>query len=207
MSVQEFLRNDFRLENEELIRLLAEDAKIEPVKRGCKLIESGELPVYFMVLVEGVYRGYLLDEDGVDVTDCLAFSRGDVVMGCNQIGQPSIINIEMVTNGEVLMIPMATVLALMEESAELWRLQNHFLQEGLMRHWNSKMLMLRCSAMERYQWFLEQYPGLINVVNNKHIASFLGMTPVTLSRLRRQLRQAEQERGEESPEETGLDET
>ena len=43
--------------------------------------------------------------------------------------------------------------------------------------------------MERYQWFLARYPGLISTVNNKHIASFLGMTPVTLSRLRRQVRE------------------
>jgi hypothetical protein len=50
--------------------------------------------------------------------------------------------------------------------------------------------------MERYQCFLKYYPDLINIVNNKHIASFLGMTPVTLSRLRHQLRQAERERGE-----------
>lgn len=197
MGVQEVLRNDFHLENEELIRLLAEEAKIEPVKRGCKLLEIGEIPDYFMVLMKGIYRGYLLDEDGGDVTDCLAFSHGDIVMGCNQVGQPSIINIEMVTNGEVLMIPMATVLALMEASPELWRLQNQFLQEALMRHWNCKMLMLRCSAMERYQCFLKYYPGLIDVVSNKHIASFLGMTPVTLSRLRRQLRQAEQEKSKD----------
>lgn len=197
MGVQEVLRNDFHLENEELIRLLAEEAKIEPVKRGCKLLEIGEIPDYFMVLMKGIYRGYLLDEDGGDVTDCLASSHGDIVMGCNQVGQPSIINIEMVTNGEVLMIPMATVLALMEASPELWRLQNQFLQEALMRHWNCKMLMLRCSAMERYQCFLKYYPGLIDVVSNKHIASFLGMTPVTLSRLRRQLRQAEQEKSKD----------
>ena len=192
MSIQEFLRNEFHLENDEVIRRLEEDAKIEMVKRGCKLVENGEVPAYLMVLLEGVYRGYLLDEEGIDVTDCLAFRRGDIVMGCNHLGQPSIINIEMVTNGEILMIPMTTVLPLLETSPELWRLYNQFLQEGLVRHWNCKMLLLRCSAMERYQRFLEQYPGLIDVVNNKHVASFLGMTPVTLSRLRRQLRQAEE---------------
>ena len=43
--------------------------------------------------------------------------------------------------------------------------------------------------MGRYQWFLKKYPGLIDEVSNKHIASFLGMTPVTLSRLRQKLKE------------------
>ena len=47
------------------------------------------------------------------------------------------------------------------------------------------------SAMQRYQWFLEEYPGIIHRVSHKYIASFLGMTPVTLSRLRKTLREEE----------------
>lgn len=38
--------------------------------------------------------------------------------------------------------------------------------------------------MERYQWFLRRYPELADVVSIKHIASFLCMSPVSLSRLR-----------------------
>lgn len=196
MNVQEFLRDNFHLENEEVIRLFTKEAKIESVKRGRKLLESGEIPTYFMVLIKGICRGYLLHEDGFDMTDCFAFSCGDVIMGCNRVGKPSLINIEMASDGEILMIPLATVLAEMDRSPELWRIQNQLLQEALMRQWNCKVMLLRCSAMERYQCFLKYYPGLINVVNNKHIASFQGMTPVTMSRLRRQLRQAERENDE-----------
>lgn len=51
-----------------------------------------------------------------------------------------------------------------------------------------KQVLAQCTALQRYQWFLEEYPGIIDQVNNKYIASFLGMTPVSLSRLRRELR-------------------
>ena len=47
------------------------------------------------------------------------------------------------------------------------------------------MILYRTTAMERYEWFLNYYPGLIDVVPHKYIASFLDMTPVTLSRLRK----------------------
>ena len=36
------------------------------------------------------------------------------------------------------------------------------------------MLLYQCSAMERYQWFLDHYPGLEQVVSGKHVASFIG---------------------------------
>ena len=56
-------------------------------------------------------------------------------------------------------------------------------------HWEIKTITTQHTAIERYQWFLKAYPGLIDHVSNKHIASFLGMTPVTLSRLRRAIRE------------------
>lgn len=56
-------------------------------------------------------------------------------------------------------------------------------------HWELKRVLNSCTAVQRYQWFLEEYPGLIDRVSNKYIASFLGMTPVTLSWLRRTLRE------------------
>lgn len=46
-----------------------------------------------------------------------------------------------------------------------------------------------------YRRFLKEYPGLIDAVSNKHVASFLGMTPVPLSRLRRKLREEPAEEG------------
>ncbi len=56
-------------------------------------------------------------------------------------------------------------------------------------HWEIKTMICRNNAMQRYQWFLKTYPRLVDRISNKHVASFLGITPVTLSRLRRTLRE------------------
>lgn len=49
-------------------------------------------------------------------------------------------------------------------------------------------MLCHTTAMERYRWFLDEYPGLIDRAPHRHIASFLNVTPVTLSRLRREER-------------------
>lgn len=81
------------------------------------------------------------------------------------------------------------------QSAELQQLYSSYLLEKLKLERELKLLLGISSAMERYQWFLRRYPELADVVSIKHIASFLCMSPVSLSRLRGQLRK----RGEEPP--------
>ena len=82
-----------------------------------------------------------------------------------------------------------------QQSAELQQLYSSYLLEKLKLERELKLLLGISSAMERYQWFLRRYPELADVVSIKHIASFLCMSPVSLSRLRGQLRK----RGEEPP--------
>ena len=185
----ERVTEDLYISQEPVLQELLADTKPEYVKKGTLLIEAGEVQAQLPVLIKGVLRGFLLDAEGRDITDCFAFRPGDIAAGCNVLGGPSQISMEAVTDCQVLLLPMTVVQEEMEQNMEALRLYNRYLVEALQRHWEGKMLMHRFSAMQRYQWFLQTYPGLIDTVCNKHIASFLGMTPVTLSRLRRQLRE------------------
>lgn len=188
VEIQEFLKNELHLTDPKQLRQLMEDAKMEYIPAGTFLVRSGELQACIPFLLDGVFRGFLVDEEGRDITDCFACRRGDILMGCNELGTPSSISIEAVTDGLVLFLSVESVMKQM--ASQVWLLQkyNDYLIDALRRHWEEKMLLNRCQAMQRYLWFLKTYPGLIDVVSNKHVASFLGMTPVTLSRLRRQMR-------------------
>lgn len=84
------------------------------------------------------------------------------------------------------------MLELREQYSEIVELYNRFLISALNEHWKLKQVLVQYSAIQRYQWFMKEYPGLIDRVSNKHIASFLGMTPVTLSRLRRVIKGEQQ---------------
>jgi len=186
-----FLRKWLNLTDKMAQQTLIHAAQIIFLEENSIVLETGETQEVVNVLVSGVIRGFLLDADGRDTTDCFVYKPGDVVMGCNPLGKPSQISMETMSECTIMTIPLNVVMTLMDACPELLHIYNRYLAEALERHWEEKMLMNRCSAMERYQWFLRRYPGLIQTVSNKHIASFLGMTPVTLSRLRRKLRDKE----------------
>ena len=46
-----------------------------------------------------------------------------------------------------------------------------------------------CTAKMKYQWFLKTHPGMENRIPDRHIAAFLRMSPVTLSQIKRRLRE------------------
>lgn len=153
------------------------------------LIREGEQQEHFVFLLEGVLRGFFLDINGREITDCIAFQCGTPAMSTVILQEPSVISIEAVTPCELLAIEAQALQRLLQQNTELVWIYNAYLQQALQTHWQIKTMVCQHTAMERYQWFLQAYPGLIDQMNNKHIASFLGMTPVTLSRLRRTLRE------------------
>ena len=182
-----FFAETFGFRDPELIQGLSKASVLENVKRGTILTQIGERPVSVMFLMEGIVRGYIVDENGQEMTDCFAHRSGDVLIGCSGLETPSLIAFETLTPCTILRVSTETLNQLMQSHPEMILAYSHNLMEALLRHWEIKRILYQ-PAMQRYRWFLENYPSLIDQISNKHIASFLGITPVTLSRLRRQLR-------------------
>ena len=87
-------------------------------------------------------------------------------------------------------LPLAQLAPFLQEP-ELVRLYLEFQRDSLRKHWRNKLMLVQYTAQERYLWFVKEYPGVIDKMSHKHIASFLGMTTVSLSRIRRSLRDGE----------------
>lgn len=183
MDAEHFLRTVLGVRNEDLLREVCAMANVTDVAKGTMLARIGEPQTHIFFLLEGVFRGFFLDIDGREITDCLGYRSGDVAMasfGLNNLAQ---VNIEMMTAGKVMSLPAAGLGALMRKYPEVLVLYNRLLTEALALNWEMKIVLYQRTAMERYEWFLEKYPGLIDRISNKYIASFLRMNPVTFSRL------------------------
>lgn len=106
-----------------------------------------------------------------------------------ELNVPSPMAIEILEEGTFFCISISTVLELQKKYLEITLFYNQLLVKALNEHWRLKQVLNQYTATQRYQWFLKEYPGLIYRVKDKFIASFLGMTPVTLSRLRKTLKE------------------
>lgn len=103
--------------------------------------------------------------------------------------QPASINIEALEESQIVCIDIGEVCRLMEIYPELIQVRQQMLIMSAQRHRDLKIVAYQYSASQRYQWFLKNYPGLIDRIHHKYIASLLNMTPVTLSRVRRELKE------------------
>lgn len=192
-EILDFFHEDLKLKNEHVIQELAKKSKILFLAKGALLIEEGGTQNAFPFLLSGILRGYTVRQDGQEITDCFVFRRGDTALGSNVPGEHSLLSVEAITDAKILLVPSAMVEEMMPDNNELLHIYNVYLLRSLDRNWKEKMILRYCSAKERYEWFLKDYPEVARTVSSKYIASFLGITPVSLSRIRQQLRREHKE--------------
>lgn len=195
MDTRDFFKNILSINDEWLVDQLMDITTSIHVKKGEFLIREGEKQKDFIFLVHGIFRGYYLDSNGKEITECIGFESGTPGMSVAINNEVSPISIEALVPCEFIKIQGDTVMALIERNISLLKIYNDILQTAMKVHWELKIMVSQHTVLERYQWFLEKYPGLIDQISNKVIASYLGMTPVTLSRIRRTVRENPENEG------------
>ncbi len=189
MDIRQFCMDFFGIQDRGLLDELEQICKVRRVSKGDVLVQIGEKQSEAAFLISGLFRGYYVDSEGKEVTDCFAYRRGDFVMCCYSINDVAHITLEALEESEIFCMPIHDIDVLIEQYPEISRLMCCYLTKALQIHWNCKVALTRLSATERYQWFLQTYPELIHLVKKKHVASFLNLTPQTLSQQRRNERQ------------------
>lgn len=187
MDLYDFYTKILKIKNKEILKELVSLSKNKYYDKGKNIFKYDDEVTHTQFLVKGIIRGYFLDENGNEITDCF----------CTRCGSPTVIrygseiipavSLEALTECELISIPIEKIDELQHKYIEVSLLYNNLLLEAFAEHWEAKTTLYRYTAMERYKWFLSKYPGLIDQISNKYIASYLNITPVTLSRLRSEL--------------------
>ena len=184
--VETMYRDVYQVSDPILLKQLVDASHEWQVAKKCTLLHTGGIPEYLFFLLKGVVRGFFLDREGKDITDCLFSNFGSAIWPSMSLNDAARINLEAISDCIVLKLSVADIQRLIPQFPEMMMIYNRLLEHSLFYHWELKTMMYQCTAQERYEWFLKKYPGIIDQISHKYIASFLGMNPVTLSRLRKQ---------------------
>ena len=185
MDVNGFITDIIPIRNAELKGYLKQVCRIDVFRRGDHLNEIGEKDRYVRFLIQGAVRGYIVDSQGKETTTCFLVRTGEVIAGSRMMdGSASEIGFIAVKESEIFSVPVEAILDLWSKYSEIANLYVYILAKCVSIHWECRKMLYLKSARERYEWFLKNNPGLIDCVRHTDIASFLNITPVTLSRIR-----------------------
>jgi CRP-like cAMP-binding protein len=153
---------------------------------GEPIVRAGEVSDELHLICQGLARYHYVTREGKDFNKNFV-GEGMVAASLSSIklGQPSPFGVEALEATRTLAVPGAFLRAALDEDG-FWQRFGRVLMEGLaLSRERREASLLLLSAEERYDEFMRVHGDLLERVPLYHVASYLGITPVALSRIRR----------------------
>jgi CRP-like cAMP-binding protein len=162
--------------------------KPKKLRKKQYLLQSGDVNRYQAFVVKGLLRSYTVDEK--DNEHILQFaSEGWWIADLSSYltSEPSILNIDALEDSELLLLDKNAWEASMKSIPVLEHYFRIILQNHLVSTQKRLLQSLSETAEEKYTRFLKTYPECLQRMPQHMIASYLGITRETLSRVRKGL--------------------
>ncbi|MBS1783649.1 MAG: Crp/Fnr family transcriptional regulator [Bacteroidetes bacterium] len=173
---------------EEDIELLDHYFECKAIQKGEVIYQEGDVVKNAFFVKSGLFRTYIIDEQGVE--HILQFAlpgwwTGD--LGSFISGSSTKFFVETLEDSEVLTIKKSDWDNLLKEAPFYLDYHRKLLEQGLIATQNRLLEAYSTDATKKYLHLLETFPDILQRVPQYMIASYLGMSRETLSRVRRQL--------------------
>lgn len=162
-------------------------AIIKKLRKRQYLLQEGDVWKYDAFITKGCVRTYTVDERGSEHVNSFSIENwwtGDRESLMMQ--QPSRFNIDAIEDTELVLFTHENFELLCREIPAFNNMVNAILQRSFIAAQNRIQASLTLTAEEKYLNFISKYPGFASRIPQTMIASYLGMTPETLSRIRKQ---------------------
>lgn len=160
-------------------------SKEKTVSKGEILIREGQTVNKTFFVTQGSLRSFCIDKEGKEHT--LQFAIKDWwisdFMAIYNNG-PASLTVECITDATVIEFNAQKLDEIYFQFPEFEAFQRKNLERHVVSLHKRILNQLQLTALERYNLFLEQYPNIEQHVPNYHIASYLGITQQSLSRVR-----------------------
>jgi len=151
-------------------------------------IKAGETPVKIAYVFQGLFRYVYIHENGDEFTKAI-IPEGNFISSYSAmvLSKPSYFTIEALENSKLLEITWSDFKQIMENDLFWVKFLLKLLEKGYMTKEKRERELLLLDAETRYKNFLVEFPGMEQRVKQVIIASYLGIQPETLSRIRKKI--------------------
>ena len=183
-QVIDFISGYIKMSEDEL-RFIADNLQFTSFEKGEILLKQGEILNKISFIVKGAVRGYFTDENGTEHTLGFALENQPLV-AFDSFTQQTPIGFTSVAleNTDTIWISQSAFYNFLETYPRYEKVLRTIISQYMTIEGDKTKLLRIISAKERYKALLETHPELVKRVPLKYIASYLGITIETLSRIR-----------------------
>ena len=155
-------------------------------KEGEYFLEAGKVSNEIGFIIQGVFRVCYYNNDGDEITRYF-LDESNFIVDLNSFNSqiPSTEYIQSVTNSTVITLSKKSMEYLSSTIIAWDRIISKITTKALSEKVARVSLMMPQDASERYSFFIENFPRLVNKVPSQYIASYIGVTKSSLSRIRK----------------------
>ncbi|HEY0667739.1 MAG TPA: Crp/Fnr family transcriptional regulator [Sphingobacteriaceae bacterium] len=187
MEIEKIIKNieaNYMALTNECRKDLQNASKMLSLERDTVVVREGQFANKVFFIAKGSARSYYL-KDGRDITDWFAFEN-DFICSVNSffLNTPSSLFIEVLEPSVLLEISRENVNLLSDKYIEFDRILKLIVTNTMLSLQERIVSIQFENAQQKYENLLKNKPNITQRVNLTHIASFLGITLETLSRIR-----------------------
>ncbi len=167
------------------LNLLKENLRPQLFPAKTIIVQANHLDKHIYFIEKGMTRSYIL-HNGKEITTWFSL-EGDVTCGSWDLyrNKAGFEYVETLEDTLAYSISIETLNVLYKSNIDIANWMRVLQQENFLKLQDTHIRRLNWSAKERYEHFVQEYPTLFQRVNLGYIASFLGMTQQSLSRIRK----------------------
>lgn len=185
MNLRKFLAQSPDLSGVGFADGFASHWRCKRLNKGARLAHQGQLESDEFILLDGCLASSICDQDGKEV--CVGLYVGPCVVTPNIARTRdglSLVSIDATKDASLYWMDTDRLANLMIESEPIRNWANGILRDALSEKAEREWCLAALGGAERLNWFRQAFPSYEDIFTHSLIASFLGITPVTMSRLR-----------------------
>lgn len=181
-------KNDLGLDSETLERIV-KLSTFRIIEKGALIQHIGDNTDTAALVLDGMTRCYYIDNNGNDITRGFSIA-GTLCMDEGMFGyKKSLTEWETLTDATLMLFNVSEIKLLISENDALKSAYIQFLENALKYKIYRENGFLMESASERYLHFKKMFPKICQSVKQQYIATYLGIAPESLSRIKRNLKE------------------